>query len=182
MTFDLDQAMAQLARTPRVLDAMVRELPEAWLRGAEGPETWSPYDVIGHLLHGERTDWLTRARIIREQGEARPFDPFDRFAQFRESAGRSIGELLDAFAAARTENLRVLASWRLAPADLARTGTHPSFGRVTLEQLLATWVAHDLDHITQIARVMAKQYDAEVGPWKVYLGVLGDRVKEPARG
>jgi len=156
---------------------VVRDLPPEWLEGDEGPETWSPYVVIGHLVHGERADWMARARIILEHGEARAFDPFDRFAQFKESEGKSIGELLDEFAALRAENLRALEALKLDPARLAATGTHPHFGRVTLEQLLATWVAHDMDHVSQIARVMAKQYDAAVGPWKEYLGVLHDRVR-----
>jgi hypothetical protein len=176
MRFSLPEATAMLARTPGLLDAQLRDLPDPWLRGNEGPDTWSPYDVIGHLAHGERADWIPRARLILEQGEARPFDPFDRFAQFRESAGKSIGVLLDEFAALRRQSLATLAGWKLGEAELAKTGTHPQFGRVTLEQLLATWVAHDLDHVAQIARVLAKQYDREVGPWKAYLRVLTDRV------
>ena len=177
MRFSIEDAIALLSRTPSVLDRLLRDIPANWLGGNEGPETWSPYDVVGHLIHGEHTDWMARARIILEQGEARAFDRFDRVAMFRESQGKSIGQLLDEFAAQRAKNLRALAGMKLDSERLAKTGTHPALGRVTLEQLLATWVAHDLDHIAQIARVMAKQYDAAVGPWKEYLSVLTDRVR-----
>ena len=175
MNFSLTDAMAVLSRTPVVLDQWLRDLPSGWLDGNEGPETWSPNDVVGHLIHGERTDWMARARLILEQGEARVFDPFDRFAQFRESQGKSIGQLLDEFAALRAENLRALEALKLEPEKLRKTGMHPALGSVTLEQLLATWVAHDMDHLAQIARVMAKQYDTAVGPWKEYLSILSDR-------
>jgi hypothetical protein len=176
MQFSIEETIALLSRTPAVLDRLLRDLPEDWLKGNEGPETWSPYDVVGHLIHGERTDWIPRARIILEHGESRPFDPFDRVAMFRESQGKSIAQLLDEFAALRAKNLRALETMRLDSERLAKTGTHPGLGRVTLEQLLATWITHDLDHIAQIARVMAKQYDTAVGPWKEYLRVLTDRV------
>jgi DinB superfamily len=175
MRFSLEDAIAVLSRTPSVLDRLVRDLPAELLIGNEGPETWSPYDVVGHLIHGERTDWMARARRILEQGETQPFDPFDRFAQFQESQGKSIGQLLDEFAALRAENLCALEALELGPESLRKTGMHPALGRVTLEQLLATWVAHDMDHVAQIARVIAKQYDAGVGPWKEYLSVLSDR-------
>jgi hypothetical protein len=175
--FDLANAVAVLARTPATMTTLLRDLPSPWTDGDEGPETWSPTVVIGHLNHGERTDWIPRARMILEQGEAQAFEPFDRVAQFTESRGKTLGTLLDEFAELRTANLRTLADWNLSPGDLARTGTHPEFGRVTLAQLLATWVVHDLDHMVQIARVMAKQLDVAVGPWKAYLSVLGDRIR-----
>ena len=169
---NLDEAVAVLQRTPATLDAMLRGLPPGWIAAHEGGETWSPFDVLGHLIHGDRTDWLARIRIILDHGESRPFEKFDRFAQFEESKGRTLDELLDEFAARRRDNLAQLASMRLAPDDLARTGFHPMLGSVTLGHLLATWVAHDLDHIVQIARVMARQYTDEVGPWRAYLRVV----------
>ncbi len=172
MDFELTQGIAVLERTPRALDALLRGLPDAWVRANEGGETWSPYDVVGHLIYGEKTDWIPRARMILEEGERRAFVPFDRFAQFRESAGTSLETLLDEFAKLRTGNLKTLRDWNLTPAKLALRGTHPDFGSVTLGQLLATWVAHDLDHMFQISRVMAKQYAEAVGPWKGYLKVV----------
>lgn len=170
--FVMDEAVAVLTRTPAVLDAMLRGLPDGWVAAHEGGDTWSPYDVVGHLIHGERTDWMGRLRIILEHGEARPFDPFDRLAQFRDSKGRTLDGLLDEFAALRRENLRELSARRLTTADLDRRGRHPAFGTVTLRQLLATWVAHDLDHVVQISRVMARQYSDEVGPWREYLRIV----------
>ena len=172
MDFDLSAGVAILERTPHTLRAMLAGLPPAWTGANEGPETWSPYDIVGHLIHGERTDWMGRARIILAQGDDRRFAPFDRFAQFRESQGRSLAELLDEFARLRAENLATLAGWRLTGAQLALEGEHPEFGAVTLRQLLATWVAHDLGHVAQTARVMAKQYRDAVGPWRAYLPVL----------
>ena len=171
-TFDLEEATAVLRRTPAVLDALLRDLPEGWVAAHEGGGTWSPYDVIGHLIHGEQTDWLPRARIILDHGEQRAFDKFDRFAQFAASEGRTLPTLLDEFAARRQESLRGLASLGLTEADLERRGRHPELGVVTLRQLLSTWVAHDLDHIVQIARVLARQYSDEVGPWRAYLRVI----------
>ena len=168
----MEEATAILARTPATLDALLRGLPDGWIRANEGGETWSPFDVIGHLIHGEQTDWLPRARIILERGDARPFDKFDRFAQFRGSRGRPLSELLDEFAARRAENLRQLATLALTDADLDRPGLHPELGPVTMRQLLATWVAHDLDHLVQIARVLARQYSDEVGPWRAYLRII----------
>ena len=168
----LDEAVAILSRTPRTIDALLRDLPDTWIAANEGDGTWSPFDVVGHLIHGERTDWLQRARIILEHGEAVPFDPFDRFAQFAGSQGRTLPSLLDEFAAARAENLRQLAALRLSDADLDRRGRHPALGVVTLRQLLATWVAHDLDHVVQISRVLARQYSDEVGPWRAYLRII----------
>jgi hypothetical protein len=170
--FALDEATAVLSRTPATLDALLRGLPDGWIHAGEGGDTWSPYDVMGHLIHGERTDWMGRARIIVEHGETRPFDTFDRFAQFRESEGKTLHDLLDEFASVRRQNLEALAMLNLTDADLDRRGQHPSFGVVTLRQLLATWVAHDLDHIAQIARVMARQYTDEVGPWQAYLRII----------
>ena len=173
--FNLDDAVAVLRRTPAALSALLADLPDAWVRATEGAGTWSPYDVVGHLIHGERTDWIPRARHILA-GEARPFDPFDRTAQFNEGGDANISELLETFAALRRESLAALAGMRLTEADLGRTGTHPELGAVTLGQLLATWVVHDLDHVAQIARVMAKAYAGAVGPWAAYLSVLRDRV------
>lgn len=172
MDFDLTAAVPVLERTPHALRAMLAGLPPAWTDATEGPDTWSPYDVVGHLIHGERTDWIARARIVLAQGEDRRFTPYDRFAQFRESQGKSLADLLDEFAALRAENLATLAGWRLTEAQLDLVGAHPAFGAVTLRQLLATWVAHDLGHVAQVARVMAKQYRDAVGPWRAYLPVL----------
>lgn len=170
--FILEEAVSLLAATPRMLDAWLRELPAAWVIAHEGGESWSPFDVMGHLIHGEKTDWLPRARIILEEGERRAFEPFDRFAQFSASAGRTLPELLDEFARLRTASLRDLAAFNLQDSDLDRRGRHPELGGVTLRQLLATWVAHDLDHVMQIARVLATQYTGEVGPWRAYLRVI----------
>ena len=170
--FTLAEAVPLLARTPATLDTLLRGLPEGWIAANEGGETWSPYDVIGHLIVGERTDWIPRVRIVLEQGEARPFDKFDRFAQFELSKGRTLDSLLDEFATRRAENLRQLEALGLTEADLEKRGTHPFFGRVTMRQLLATWVAHDLDHVIQVSRVLARQYADEVGPWRAYLRVI----------
>ena len=172
MDFELKQGIAVLERTPRVMDAMLRGLPDAWVRATEGPDTWSPFDVVGHLIHGERTDWIPRARIILEHGERRPFDRFDMSAHFKASAGETLESLLDQFATLRAANLETLRGWKLTPAQLELRGTHPEFGPVTLGQHLATWVAHDLDHISQVVRVMAKQYKGAVGPWTAYLKVV----------
>ena len=170
--FDLRDGIAVLARTPATLRAMLLDLPTTWTDADEGPETWSPWAIVGHLVHGERTDWIPRARIILAQGAQRRFAPYDRFAQFHESAGRPLAELLDELAALRAANLATLTEWRLTDAQLALEGEHPAFGAVTLRQLLATWVAHDLGHVAQVARVMAKQYREAVGPWREYLPVL----------
>ena len=172
MNFDLTTGTAVLERTPRTLDAMLRGLDASWTDANEGPDTWSPWVIIGHLVQGERADWIPRARIIIEQGADRRFTPFDRNAQFRESKGKTLSQLLDDFAAARAESLATLAGWKLTDEHLALEGIHPAFGAVTLRQLLATWVAHDLGHIAQTARVMAKQYREAVGPWRAYLPVL----------
>ena len=168
----IEEATAILARTPASLDALLRGLPDGWITANEGGETWSSFDVIGHLIHGERTDWLPRARIILERGDARPFDKFDRFAQRHASLGRTLPDLLDEFASLRAANLRELEALALTEADLDRRGLHPELGPVTMRQLLATWVAHDLDHVVQISRVLARQYSDEVGPWKAYLRII----------
>ena len=172
MNFALDKGIAVLTRTPATLRAMLTDLPAEWTTATEGPETWSPYDIVGHLIHGERTDWIARARIILAQGANRRFEPYDRFAQFRESRGKSLAQLLDEFEKLRAENLVILRDMHLTETHMPLEGEHPAFGTVTLQQLLATWVAHDLGHIAQIARVMAKQYREAVGPWREYLPVL----------
>ncbi len=166
------EAMGILARTPALLDAMLRGLPEAWIVAHEGGESWSAIDVVGHLIHGEKTDWMPRVKIILEHGDARPFDRFDRLAQFKESTPRTLDSLLDEFATLRRENLEELNALGLAPVDLDRPGRHPELGPVTLRQLLATWTAHDLDHVMQISRVLARQYSDEVGPWRAYLRII----------
>jgi uncharacterized damage-inducible protein DinB len=175
MEFSFAEAVPILRSTPEVLRAWLAELPEPWISRNEGPETWSPYDIVGHLIHGERTDWIPRLELILEHGSSRPFIPFDRFAQFSESRGKSLGELLDTFAQLRAANLTRLESHRLGGEDFARPGLHPELGQVNLGQLLATWVVHDLNHLSQIARVMARQYADQVGPWIEYLPLLGRR-------
>lgn len=172
--FDLHEALAVLTRTPAALDALLRDLPAAWTTATEGPDTWSPYDIVGHLIHGEHADWIPRARRILQDGETRAFEPFDRFAQFEASRGKSLTELLDEFATARASSLSALESLRLTDADLDRRGRHPDFGAVTLRQLLATWVAHDLDHLMQVTRVLGRRYAEDVGPWRAYLRIARD--------
>jgi DinB superfamily len=172
MQYDLQQPIAVLSRTPAVLDALLRDLPDEWTRSNEGQNTWSPYDVLGHLIHGELTNWMARARMILEFGEARSFERFDRLAQERERHGKPLSHLLDEFALVRLKNLDDLRAMKLGPKDLEKRGRHPVFGPVTLGQLLATWAAHDLTHLHQISRVMAHQYRDAVGPWSVFLGVL----------
>lgn len=176
---NLDDRVAMLARTPASLSALLEGLPDTFITATEGEETWSPYDVIGHLIHGERTDWLPRARHILA-GETVPFASFNRTAQFTQSQGASLSELLATFAALREENLAELVAMNLTREDLSRQGMHPELGEVTLGQLLATWVVHDLDHVGQIARTMAKVYANEVGPWRAYLSILQDRQRESA--
>jgi hypothetical protein len=172
MGFDLEGTIALLSRTPSCLNILLRDLPQSWIQGNEGPKTWSPFDIIGHLIHGERTDWMPRARMILQNGESRVFDPFDRLAQERDSQGKSLAELLDEFAGLRSENLHALRGMKLEPEDFDRRGRHPALGVVTLSQLLATWAIHDLTHLHQLSRVMAYQYREAVGPWSAYLGVL----------
>jgi hypothetical protein len=172
MDFDLTTGMTVLERTPGTLRAMLDGLPSAWTDANEGPDTWSPYVIVGHLIHGERTDWIPRAKIILAQGPDLRFIPFDRFAQFRESEGKTLADLLDEFEQLRAESVAALNEWQLSDDQLSLEGVHPAFGAVTLRQLLATWVAHDLGHIAQTARVLAKQYRDAVGPWREYLPVM----------
>jgi len=172
MPFEIEHAIEVLERTPAVLRSLLAGLSDHWVRSNYGPETFSPFDVVGHLIHGEKTDWMIRAHVILEHGEAAPFAPFDRYAMYRESEGKSIAALLDEFASLRKQNLDKLRALNLTPEVLDRRGTHPALGRVTLRELLATWVVHDLNHIHQIAKAMAFQYRGEVGPWKEYLSIL----------
>lgn len=172
MEFNLDRTIEILERTPDALRGLLSGLPEAWTSPNEGPDTFSAFDNVGHLIHGERTDWIPRARIILAQGADRRFEPYDRFAQKRDSQGKSLADLLDEFARLRVENVAILREWRLTDAQLNLQGEHPELGAVTLRQLLATWTAHDLGHVAQIARVLAKQYRDAVGPWRAYLPVL----------
>jgi DinB superfamily len=170
--FNLAEAVAVLTRTPATLNALLRGLPNVWVRSNEGKDTWSAFDILGHLIFGERTDWMPRVRIILESGESRLFDPFDRFGELKESQEKSLEQLLDDFAHLRRENLAALQALNLQPADLPRRGRHPALGVVSLSQLLATWAVHDLTHVHQLSRVMAHQYHDAVGPWSSYLGVL----------
>src|SRR5512146_1252706 len=172
MEFDLTLGIAVLERTPSTLRTLLRGLDPAWTDATEGPETWSPYAIVGHLIHGERTNWVPRAQLILAQGPNRRFTPFDRVAPFRESQSESLDDLLDEFARLRAANLTTLAGWRLTDTELALEGEHPEFGVVMLRQLLASWVAHDLGHVAQVARVMAKQYRDAVGPWRAYLPIV----------
>ncbi len=175
MHFTLDHARTLLARMPTTLHALLHDLPEPFVHADEGPETWSPFDVVGHLIHGERTDWLVRARLILQPGGPHMFEPFDRFAQEEASRGQTLDVLLDTFATLRAENLREFDALALSPADLDREGRHSDFGPVTLRELLAAWVVHDLGHLAQISRALAKAYRDEVGPWRAYLPVLDRR-------
>lgn len=170
------EAREILQRTPALLDGWLRGLSEPWLSATEGEGTYSPRDVVAHLLDDEEVDWLPRLRIVLEHGEARPFTPFDREGFRARFSHLGIGELLDAFAARRAASLAALDELRLGEADLERTGMHPALGRVTVRQLLAGWAVHDLTHIAQVARVLAKRYTEATGPWRAYLGVLSDRV------
>jgi DinB superfamily len=172
MEFDLPHTISLLSRTPAALQALLRDLLQTWTLCNEGENTWSAFDVIGHLIHGERTDWMPRVKMILQSGETRTFEPFDRWGQVRESQGKSLGELLDEFADLRSENLGELRALNLRQEDLDRRGRHPALGVVTLSELLATWAVHDLTHLHQISRVMAHQYRKAVGPWSAYLGVL----------
>jgi hypothetical protein len=172
MEFELDNAKEVLRRTPATLNALLSDLPDNWVLANEGPETFSPYDVIGHLIEGEENDWIPRARIILEHGEAKPFEKFDRFAMYEKSKGQSLPELLSSFEQLRSESLRQLDEMKLTPELLQKQGTHPALGVVTLSQLLSAWVVHDLGHIRQIVRTMAKQYSDAVGPWTAYLTIL----------
>jgi len=174
MDFNLDLSMEVLRRSPATLQALLDGLGEPWVRGTEGPETFSPFDVVGHLIDGEETDWIPRARVILAEGPNLRFEPYDRFRHRARNAGRSLTFLLAEFAQLRATNVALLGSWKLTARELDLPGEHPSLGRVTLRQLLATWVVHDLGHLAQVARVMAKQYADEVGPWVPFLPVLTD--------
>ena len=173
MEFQLEQATDILSRTPATMNSLLRGVAGEWTVCNEGPDTWSPYDILGHLIHAEETDWIPRARIILEHGEAKPFEPFDRYAQLEISRGKSAAELLDEFEARRKKSLAALEEMKITSDQLARRGTHPALGKVTLSELLATWVAHDLSHVVQVSRVMCKQYSDAVGPWREYLPILG---------
>jgi DinB superfamily len=168
----LQDSISLLARTPAAFDALLRDLPETWTLRNEGENTWTAFDVVGHLIHGERTDWMPRARMILQFGDTRAFEPFDRWAQAQASQGKSLPQLLDEFARLRSENLASLRALNLRPEDLHLQGRHLSLGVVTLSQLLATWAAHDLTHLHQLSRIMAHQYREAVGPWSAYLGVM----------
>jgi hypothetical protein len=172
MEHDLRETIPLLRRTPAVLDALLRDLPANWTLRNEGAESWSPYDVVGHLINGERTAWLPRVRIILQYGETKAFEPLDRMAQLQQSREHSLTQLLDEFARLRMENLKALEALHISSDDLQRRGRHPALGVVTLSELLATWAVHDLTHLHQISRVIAYQYRDGVGPWNRYLGVL----------
>jgi len=172
MKFDLAETIALLHRTPSTLNSLLRGLPESWTHSNEGPNTWSTFDVVGHLIHGERTDWIPRARIILSDREDRSFEPFDRFAQAKLNQGKSLAELLDEFAQLRQESLSALRAMNLQPKDLERKARHPALGVVTLSELLASWPVHDLTHLHQISRVMAVQYREAVGPWTAFMGAM----------
>ena len=174
MEFQLERTIEILRCTPGTLRSLLDGLSEPWVRCTEGAESWSPYDIVGHLVQGEKTDWIPRLRAILEHGESQPFEPFDRFAQFETSRGKTIEELLDEFATLRAENLETLRAQNLRPLQLELKGTHPGLGAVSVRELLATWATHDLAHIAQITRVMARNYSNEVGPWQAYLPILED--------
>jgi len=172
--FNLKKAVEILRRTPAVLMSLLSDLSDEWIYKNEGGESWNPFDIVGHLIHGEKMDWIPRAKIILEYGEYKPFEPFDRFAQFKESEGKTLNDLLEEFAKLRKDNVDMLNKLNLNENDFNKTGIHPEFGKVTLKQLLSTWVVHDLSHVRQISRVMAKQYRNEIGPWKKYLPVINE--------
>ena len=173
MKFDINKSIEILARTPTTIESLLTGLSDDWLRNNEGENTWSPYDIVGHLIYGEKTDWIPRARIILSKEGNKTFEPFDRFAQLREPQDRSIEELLHKFKVLRAENLQEVRSLQINDQKLSEQGVHPELGTVNLKELLAAWIVHDLGHISQITRVMAKQYGSEVGPWVKYLGILG---------
>jgi hypothetical protein len=175
MPFDLQQSIAVLRRTPPTLAALLSDLDDTWIRATEGPDTFSPFDVVGHLIDGEETDWMVRARIILARGADPVFAPYDRFRHRERNVGRTLASLLDEFATLRAANLEELRAMGLGDADLDLPGRHPRLGSVSLRQLLAAWVVHDLGHIAQVARVMAKQYRDEIGPWTAFLPVVTDR-------
>ena len=172
MKFDIDRSLEILERTPAVLQELLQGLSDDWIFSNEGPETFSPFDVLGHLIHGEKTDWAPRIKMILEYGNAKTFVPWDRYAQYEESKGKTLQQLLDEFKRVREENMDWYRSLHLTEADLDKTGIHPKLGEVTLQNLLATWVVHDLTHIAQVTRVMAKQFKEEMGPWPEFFRVL----------
>ena len=172
MNYTKEQAIEILERTPAVLKSLLAGISNDWVMNNEGPETFSPYDVVGHLIHGEKTDWVVRAKIILQHGVNKPFDPYDRFAQYEESKGKSLQQLLDEFDEVRKQNIEWLQSCPLTEQDLERKGMHPVLGEVTLRNLLSTWVVHDLTHVAQVTRVMAKQYKGEMGPWPEFFRIL----------
>lgn len=172
MQFTLEKTIEVLNKTPKVLHVILSDIGDEWLYNNEGPDTFSPFDVVGHLLHGEKTDYIARLNMILEHGTSTPFKPFDRFAQFEESKGKNIHELLQEFSEARNKNISYLLSLDLQESDLTKKGLHPGLGEVTLQQLLATWAVHDLTHLAQISRVMAKQYKNEIGPWLQFMRIL----------
>lgn len=172
MNFTVEKSIEIIERTPDVLEALLKNLSEEWISGNEGGDTWNAFDVVGHLIHGDKTDWIARAEIILSDSEDKNFKPFDRFAQFEESKGKDLSELLAEFKILRRKNIEILRSKNLSDADLKKEGNHPAFGTVNLSQLLATWTAHDLDHIAQISRILAKQYKTAVGPWAEYLKIV----------
>ncbi len=172
MKFSIDTALEVLERSPVVLDALLSNLSDEWIYSNEGDNTWSPFDVIGHLIHGEKADWVERLNIIYRDGKNKTFEPFDRFAQFEDCKGKSMSQLLNEFKTLRQQNITYLKTLNLTDKDFNLKAAHPSLGEVSLMQLLATWVTHDLGHIAQISRVMAKQYKDEVGPWREYISVL----------
>ncbi len=172
VTLQLHHIEEILTRTPATLRSLLSGVSDFWLHATYGSDTFSPFDVVGHLIEGEKTDWMVRARLILEHADSRPFEKYDRYAQFEASRGKTIDNLLDEFAELRTGNLQSLRALRLSPADLDRRGLHQALGSVTLGQLLATWATHDLNHLAQIAKAMATQYQTEIGPWREYLGIL----------
>lgn len=172
MKYSFEGAAEVLERTPAVLNTLLRNIDDGWVMSNEGPDTFSPYDVVGHLIHGEKTDWVPRAKIILEFGTSRPFTPWDRFAQYEASKGKTLQQLLDEFELIRKENMAWFRSINISEADLEKTGLHPVLGEITLRNLLSTWVVHDLTHIAQVTRVMAKQYKEEMGPWPEFFRIL----------
>lgn len=172
MDFQIHQAIEVLSQTPSTVKSLLGNLSAEWIFASDGENSWNPFDVVGHYIHGEKTDWIPRAKIIMAQGENLTFEPFDRFAQSEKSKGKTLSELLETFAELRQRNIETLKSWNLTDQQLKLKGIHPELGEVTLEQLLATWVVHDLNHIRQIISVMAKQYAEDVGAWKEYLSIL----------
>lgn len=172
MQFDLDKSITVLTKTPQVLKTLLSNLDEDWTHNSEGENTWSVFDVLGHLIHGEKTDWIVRSEIILSSKENKTFEPFDRFAMINDEPDKSLEDLLEKFAQLRAENLAKLKAFNLKESDLVKKGIHPALGTVTLQELLACWVVHDLNHLSQISRVMAFQYKNEVGPWETYLSIL----------